>query len=333
MRNALARLFNHIWYGRSILGYLLLPLALIYQVITAIRQIAYQQGWLDIHFFDVPVIIVGNITVGGTGKTPLVIWLVEYLRSQGYKPGIIMRGYGGRDSRFVQQVRPDSDPETVGDEAIIHAYRCNCPVSVDRDRVQAARSLLEHTDCDIIISDDGLQHYALGRDIEIAVIDGVRRLGNKFYLPAGPLRESTARLQGVDFIVTHGVPDRGEYSMNLHGDMARNLYDEDMSRGLDYFSKKNVHAVSAIGNPQRFFTHLTKHGLDFTEHSYVDHYKFKERDLEFGEDVEILMTEKDAVKCRRFAKPNFWYIPVEARLNENFGPNLLQLIEKRLSDG
>ena len=333
MRNWLATLFNKIWYGRSFLSYLLLPLSWLYALIVNIRQVAYQQGIFKIQFVDVPVIIVGNITVGGTGKTPLVIWLIKFLRENGYKPGIVIRVYGGRDSRFTQQVRPDSDPATVGDEAIMHAQRCNCPISVNRDRVEAARSLLEHTDCDIIISDDGLQHYALGRDVEIAVIDGIRRLGNRRYLPAGPLRESEKRLDGVDFIVTQGVPARGEYSMSLHGKMARNLYDEKISRGLDSFVGKNIHAVTAIGNPAKFFTHLKTSGLTFKEHEFVDHYVFRESDLDFGEDAEILMTEKDAVKCRRFARTNYWYVPVEAKLNENFGPRLLELLKKRTPNG
>jgi tetraacyldisaccharide 4'-kinase len=276
----------------------------------------------------VPVIVVGNITVGGSGKTPLVIWLVDFLRKAGYKPAIISRGYRGKASSWPQQVRPDSDPVVVGDEAVLLARRCDCPIAVGPDRSASVEALLQHTDCNIIISDDGLQHYALERDIEIAVVDAVRRYGNGCLLPSGPLREPIERLEDVDFIVSNGIAGHGEYAMSLGLNTACNLATGETCE-LNNFIDTTVHAVAGIGNPKRFFNALRQQGLKLREHAFADHHHFEAGDLEFDNTAPVLMTEKDAVKCKRFAHSQYWYVPVEAELNKHFGPRLLAALEKK----
>ncbi|MGB5718018.1 MAG: tetraacyldisaccharide 4'-kinase, partial [Gammaproteobacteria bacterium] len=216
---------DYYWYTRTPWLVVLTPLSLVYRVIVSLRRAAYKIDLLRSTRVPVPVIVVGNITVGGTGKTPLVVWLAEYLRGKGYKPGIISRGYGGTASNWPQQVRPDSDPGAVGDEAVLLAAKTGCPMSVAPDRVAAARALVEHGECDILLSDDGLQHYALQRDIEIAVVDGVRRFGSGFMIPAGPLREPVSRLQAVDLVVVNGLGGDGEHPMSLTQGDAHNLLD------------------------------------------------------------------------------------------------------------
>lgn len=332
IKRLLNNLFNKIWYSRNWTRYPLLPLSWLFRLIVANRKRAYDRGWKERHDFSIPIIVIGNITVGGSGKTPLVIWMVDFLRKAGYRPGIISRGYGGKAKNWPQQVRPDSDPNTVGDEAVLLAQRCGCPIAVGPDRSASIEALLQHTDCNIIVSDDGLQHYELARDIEIAVIDGMRRFGNGCMLPAGPLREPVERLDEVDFVVTNGFAQRGEYAMRFKEMFPRNL-ESDESRSLERFAGSTVHAVAGIGNPSRFFSDLRQHGVNLTEHAFPDHYRFRQRDLEFNDTAPVLMTEKDAVKCRRFTAGHYWYIPIEAELNKHFGPRLLALLKKRESNG
>lgn len=279
---------------------------------------------------EVPVIIVGNITAGGSGKTPLVTALISLLKEKGYKPGIISRGYGGKASVWPQQVRPDSDPVMVGDEPVLLARNCQVPMAVGPDRVAAARALLDHNDVDVIVSDDGMQHYALGRDIEIAVIDGIRRLGNGFFLPAGPLREPKTRLDEVDFIIANGLAGRMEYSMQLTGVEFVNLSSGE-TKSIDEFIGKEVHAAAGIGNPDRFFTYLEKMDLHIHPHPFPDHYAFKVSDLDFGDNLPVVMTEKDAVKCKRFSKENYWYMPVTAKLDERMVQRLLMELDKKIN--
>ncbi len=333
MKALLARRLNGWWYGNTALVWPLVPLSWLFRGAVFVRRKAYEWGARKIGWMPVPVIVVGNITVGGSGKTPLVIWLADYLSRAGYSPGVVSRGYGGRARNWPQQVRADSDPVSVGDEAVVLARRCNCPVAVGPDRGAAARALLAHTECNVIIADDGLQHYALGRDIELAVLDGVRRLGNRHFLPAGPLREHPRRLEEVDFIVTNGLAGRGEYGMRLHAGVARNLSDESVVRGIEAFRGRPLHAVAGIGNPDRFFEELRKHGLEFQAHAFPDHHQYRAEDVEFSDNADVLMTEKDAVKCRRFAQRRHWYVPVDAELNEYFGPRLLATLQNRSSDG
>lgn len=315
------------WYRKnSILGYSLSPLAYIYEAITIARKQVYQRGIKTITRFPVPVIVVGNVTVGGTGKTPFVAWLVDWLKSQGKNPGLVSRGYGGKAPIWPQTVLKNSDPRWVGDEPVMLVRQTQCPMIVGPDRVAAVKQLLENYDCDVIISDDGLQHYALGRDIEIAVMDGSRRCGNGFCLPAGPLRESKQRLRTVNFVVTNGVPEANEYAMQyLPGDISPV---NSAKQALDptIFSKKTVHAVAGIGHPQRFFDLLKKLGIQYIPHEFPDHYCYKPSDLDFGEDTLVIMTEKDAVKCRRFADERHWYLPITAAMDDSFKAALASVI-------
>lgn len=319
---------EHYWQQHNALSAALLPLSWVFCFTAALRRAAYRAEWFKTHRLSVPVIIVGNITVGGTGKTPLVIRLVEFLRAQGYRPGVVSRGYGG-NARLPRIVAPESDTHEAGDEAVLLARRCACPVMIGKDRVAVARALTAQ--CDVIVSDDGLQHYGLGRDIEIAVVDGVRRFGNGLCLPAGPLREPVARLKKVDIVVINGAAaGPGEFSMRLEPRDLRNLREE-TSAPPDAFKTGVVHAVAAIGHPQRFFDTLRAQGYSIIEHAFPDHHPFAPTDLDFSDGRPVLMTEKDAVKCKPFAKPNYWYLQVEARLDSAFDARLMQLLKGRIS--
>lgn len=313
-------------YGYSLNGVALLlwPVSLLFGLVVRTRRLLYQQGLLKTHGPGAPIIVVGNISVGGTGKTPLVARLVELLREAGYRPGIVSRGYGGQSTEWPCAVAADSDPALVGDEPVLLARRCQCPIVVGPDRVAAARKLFDTGDCNVIISDDGLQHYRLRRDIEIAVFDGFRRWGNGACLPAGPLREPPSRLREVDFIVGNGAARRGEYLMLLHGEIAINLQDPCISATLTNFQQSSVHAVAGIGDPWRFFNHLRQARLRLIEHPFPDHHRFKAEDLQFHEDLPVLMTEKDAIKCRVIAPENGWYVPVWAQLDSEFEEQLLK---------
>ncbi|MDJ0740846.1 MAG: tetraacyldisaccharide 4'-kinase [Gammaproteobacteria bacterium] len=317
---------GRIWSSLNPVSLLLLPLSLAFGAVTALRRVLYRSGVLRVQQFDVPIVIVGNITVGGTGKTPLVIWLADYLRQRGFRPGIVSRGYGGRASQWPQQVRPDSDPSVVGDEAVMLASRTGCPMCVGPDRPEAIRALLAHTDADIVISDDGLQHYAMGRDLEIAVIDGDRRLGNGLLLPAGPLREPRSRLARVDLVVVNGQGGRGEFSMKLFQPTVRGLHDGRVVE-IDDFAGREIHAVAGIGNPQRFFALLQRVGLRVVEHPFADHHAYRDEDLAFSPALPILMTEKDAVKCRRLACKDCWVVHVDAQPDTGFVHRLNQALK------
>jgi len=332
MRALLTRFFNHVWYGNAWQCMLFLPVSWLYKQLVQMRRFLYRNHIIKSRAFDVPVIVIGNITAGGSGKTPLVIWVVDVLRSAGYRPAIISRGYRGKASTWPQQVRVDSDPTVVGDEAVLLAQRCKCPIAAGPDRCASIDALLEHTDCNIIIADDGMQHYAMQRDIEIAVVDGVRRFGNHRMLPAGPLREPVSRLDEVDFIVSNGVAGRGEYSMLVKGLVAHNITSGQVV-GLERFSGKTVHAVCGIGNPERFFSSLKQFGINIIEHAFPDHHNYDMNEISYSDDIPVLMTEKDAVKCQRFTLQNSWVVPVEADLNKHFAPRLLALLEKRKRNG
>lgn len=306
---------------------LLWPLSLIFGSVAAVRRLAYRAGGLRTHRVGVPVVVIGNITVGGSGKTPLLIWAARHLQRLGYHPGVISRGYGGKASNWPQQVRPDSDTEVVGDEAVLIARWTGCPVAVGPDRVTAACALLKHHRCDVLLSDDGLQHYSLGRDLEIAVIDGARRLGNGMLLPAGPLREGAWRLREVDMVVVNGQGMTGEFSSRLRTRDAVNLVTGERC-AVRSFRATPVHAVAGIGNPTRFFDMLEHMGLTVMPHPFPDHYVFAPADLEFGDTAPVLMTEKDAVKCERFAVPNFWSVPVEAQPEAEFVQQFTRAVEE-----
>jgi len=330
MKKSLTRWFVDAWYQEMYISTWFVPLSLLYVDVIKFRRFLYRLGVLKSTRLPVPVIIVGNITVGGTGKTPLVIWLVELLQQQGYKPGVITRGYGGTANKVPQEVSADSDAAMVGDEAVLLARRCACPVTVGVNRVAAARHLLARHACDVIISDDGLQHYALQRDIEIAVIDGQRRFGNGYCLPAGPLREPAERLRQVDLVVANGATELldGEYGMQCQGDELVNLATGER-QPLTGFNNVACHAVAAIGNPARFFALLKAAGVECTAHAFPDHHAFTAADLQFKDDKPVLMTEKDAVKCLGFAQTNYWYLPIRAVLPEAFSQQILKLLTEK----
>ncbi|MED5509832.1 MAG: tetraacyldisaccharide 4'-kinase [Pseudomonadota bacterium] len=316
------------WYRPHPVRWLLLPLSLLYRLISAARRSAYQRGWLTRHKMRVPVIVVGNISVGGTGKTPFVLWLCDQLKQAGYTPGIISRGYGGKAKQYPLDVRCDTATGEAGDEPVLIARRSGCPVVVDPNRSAAAVHLLSQQACDVIISDDGLQHYALERDIEICLVDSERRFGNKLCLPAGPLREPIARLQSVDFVVYHGEAASQRYQMQLEARRWHNLAEPEKQLPLTAFHEQEVHAVAGIGHPQRFFDLLCEQGIIVHPHAFDDHHDFHAADLDFADELPVLMTEKDAVKCQAFARPNHWYLPVTARIDDS----LAQAILNKLKD-
>lgn len=323
------------WYHITPLHLLLLPLSLLFYLLTTFRRALFHLGALTSVKLPVPVIIVGNITVGGTGKTPLTLWLAEQLLANGWHPGIISRGFGGSGNK-AQEVLHGSDPAKVGDEPVLMAQRKLCPVWIGRDRPAAALALLAvHPECDVIISDDGLQHYRLQRDIEIAVVDGLRRFGNGYLLPAGPLRETQSRLRKVDVIVTNGgagvldggsMATRKEYSMQLEGMHFYNLLNPAITAAAADFQGKNVHAMAGIGHPERFFLHLNKLGISSKNHPYPDHHHYSAADLAYHDANALLMTEKDAVKCTEFADEKCWALRVDAHIDSGLTQLILEKI-------
>lgn len=319
---------DYYWYQQSRWLILLWPFSLLFCLLVLLRRRLYHMGLLASYRMPVPVIIVGNITVGGSGKTPMVLWLAEYLKTQGYRPGLVSRGYGGQADSWPQAVTADSDPALVGDEAVLLAKRSGCPMTVGPDRVAAAERLLAENRVDVIISDDGMQHYRLQRDLEIAVIDGQRRLANGYCLPAGPLREPATRLDGVDFIVSTGHAAEGEWLLTLLGEEAVALQGGER-QPLASFSSSAVHAVAGIGNPQRFFDYLQRKGLSVTPHPYPDHHPFSRGELDYDSSAPVLMTEKDAVKYFKYAGAQHWFVPVTASLPHEFGNRVLAALEKK----
>lgn len=306
-----------------------MPLAWLFCVLVTVRRKLYHVGIIRTQKLSVPVVIVGNICVGGSGKTPLVIWIVERLKKAGFAPGIVSRGYGGKAKIWPQKVRPDGDPETVGDEPVLLARRCKCPMAVGPDRVAAAQELIQHEHCDILVSDDGLQHYRLGRDVEIAVVDGIRRNGNGRCLPAGPLREPSKRLHSVDFVVTNGIAGHGEIAMTVSGDRAVSLANPDQHCPLLDFKGRQVYAVAGIGNPCRFHELLARNGINYIEQSFPDHHRFQAQDFLNLDPLPILMTEKDAVKCSRLGLEHAWFVPVQSSLKEGFEQQLLEAVQSK----
>ena len=317
------------WQRVTLTAVLLYPISLVFRTVTAVRRAAYAGGMLASHRMRVPVIVVGNITVGGTGKTPLVLWLASFLAQRGRCPGIVSRGHGSNASE-PREVRPGADPAHVGDEPLLLAQRGGCPVWIGRNRAATAQALLNaHPHVDVRLSDDGLQHYALARDFEIAVIDGARGFGNGLLLPAGPLREPVARLSTVDAVVVQGaerpagVPHTA-LGMQLEGAELYNLLNPQHVVEAAYFRGLRVHAIAGIGNPARFFAHLQALGVDFEAHAFPDHHAYAARDLDFPGAHAVLMTEKDAVKCARFASEIHWALRVDAVPDARLGARVLE---------
>ncbi|HTP95432.1 MAG TPA: tetraacyldisaccharide 4'-kinase [Burkholderiales bacterium] len=314
------------WYAHESPPPALRIASALFHALSALRRFCYRVRLLPTIVLQVPVIVVGNISVGGTGKTPLTLWLAQLLRANRLRPGIVCRSYGGTLHK-PHAVAETGDPLLSGDEAVLLAARSRCPVWAAADRVAAARALLEANPlCDILICDDGLQHYRLGRDLEIAVIDAARGFGNGFVLPAGPLREPPSRLAGVDAIVVNRAqaspplpacaPGTPTFDMRLTGEVFLNVADPNRSVLAPHFNGKTLHAVAGIGNPERFFELLRALELEFTAHAFPDHHRYVARDFDFGACDAILMTEKDAVKCTRFGDDRLWALPVEAIVDD-----------------
>lgn len=307
---------QRIWYGGAAVPWWLSALTPVYRALRGAHQLPYRLGWRRAQVLGVPVIVVGNLTVGGSGKTPLVIALASALRRHGWRPGVVSRGYGGR-ARVPMLLDAHPDPALVGDEPALIRRRAGVPVAIGRDRVAAARRLLAEG-VDVVIADDGLQNPSLARDVEICVIDGDRRFGNGRLLPAGPLREPLTRLATLPLRVCNGgQPQAGETPMALQGEQAVNLVDG-ASRPLAGFAGTPVHAVAGIGHPERFFGALRARGIEVLAHAFADHHAYRPEDLAFGDERPVLMTEKDAIKCEAFASGRCWRVPVDACLPPAF---------------
>jgi tetraacyldisaccharide 4'-kinase len=320
-----------VWQKRGLAAWLLLPAAALFAVLVATRRFAYRAGWLRSIRISVPVVVVGNIAAGGSGKTPVVLALVQRLAARGRRPGIVSRGYGGGVAG-VHEVRDGDTAELVGDEPLLLKARAGCPVFVGRDRVAAARALLAaYPDCDVIVTDDGLQHYRLARDVEIAVIDR-RLLANHWLQPAGPCREPLSRLARVDAlvkngdgeVVVHGVPT---FDMRLRGERFVRLDSAETRTPLD-FAGQRLHAVAGIGVPQRFFAHLAALGLKCETHAFPDHHRYVAEDLAFAGDA-VLATEKDAVKLRQLSPLPVWVLPVDAQIEPDLATFVMEKLDGR----
>ncbi len=318
------------WYRKTPTTLLLLPVSWIYCLLMALRRYLYRVGIFSAVRLSVPVIVVGNITVGGSGKTPFVIWLADYLQQRGMRPGIVLRGYGGSAVDWPHVVTPLFDTDVVGDEAVMLARQSHCPVAADPDRVRGAELLVQKYQCDVIVSDDGLQHLRLARDIEIAVIDGNRRFGNGYCLPAGPLREPVSRLRDVSLCITNGVAPPGELAMTLAETGLYRVNAPDIHGSIELFAGKTVHALAGIGHPERFFSHLRKLGLKVIEHPFPDHYRFRPADIRFSGNLPVIMTQKDAVKCERFAGDDYWYLAIEARPDARVGDEIWRRLKEKM---
>lgn len=336
MRNLLDQWLQRVWYEGGGAYWLLLPLSGIYWLLITLRRCLYRFGILSPQDVGVPVIVVGNLTAGGTGKTPTTVWLAKALKERGFQPGIVSRGYGGSQSSSPMRVDAASDPAVVGDEPVVLARRSGCHVAVAEQRVRGAAMLIEDG-ADLIIADDGLQHLRLARSYEICVVDGSRWLGNRLVLPAGPLRETPSRLSQVDQILVNGQHrETGQTTteqnaiefMLVASDVCR--LNGSLLRPIERFAGTTVHAVAAIGNPRRFFDMLRAYDIQVIEHMFVDHARLNIDMLSFNDDFDILMTEKDAVKLGTRVSDRFWYVPVELQMDSALAGPWLEQIESRM---
>jgi tetraacyldisaccharide 4'-kinase len=315
---------ERIWYRPNLVSRLLLPFSWLFGSIARRRRGNYLAAVANDTIWrpPAPVIVVGNINVGGTGKTPVVVALVEYLQRLGYQPGVVSRGYGGKPPHLPLAVSAQTPAAQCGDEPLLVHLRTGCPVVIDPDRPRAVQHLLQHAQCNVIVSDDGLQHYALFRDIELAVVDGERGLGNGHYLPAGPLREAPARLAELDAVLINGsghlheAPGAFNFSLQPQRFIQVQTGEEQL---LTQFDRGDpVHALAGIGNPTRFFASLQGMGFTPITHVFADHHAYSAVDIDFGDDKIVIMTEKDAVKCRGLADERHWYLAVDALLPDEF---------------
>lgn len=324
---------DRLWYGSKRPLWLLWPLAWLYRFVAERHKRKSIAALLSTAPLPSPVVVVGNITAGGTGKSPLTAWLVDALRSEGWHPVILTRGYGGKAEHYPLRVDKDTSPEVAGDEPVMLALMTGCPVVVDPQRFRGATWATEQQLGDILVCDDGLQHYQLPRQLEIVVFDGERGIGNGAPIPVGPMREPVSRLATVDFVVFNGEPKRplpgvhpNTYVMSLEPQVLRHLNSGE-TRELGWLSGKQVRAIAGIGNPSRFFNTLNILGARVQEEYYPDHYQFRQNDLEVGEGQILVMTAKDAVKCQTFAHDRCWVLDVTASVPNSFREALLLAVK------
>ena len=315
-----------LWYTKNFSSLLLLPLSWLFQIVVFVRRAYYKAIRSNQHLEDVYSIVVGNITVGGSGKTPFVAYLAQKCKQSNFKVGIISRGYK-RDDKILIEVLEDSLVEDVGDEALMLKQQTSCPVAVSADRYEAASYLHDKYKLDVIISDDGLQHHKLPRDFEIVIVDGVREFGNGRCLPAGPLREPVSRLASVDLVISNGENPAYECQYISKITKTVSLVDKTTTKNVSSFVGSKVHVLAGIGYPERFFTLLRSTGIEVITHPFQDHHHFTRQDLEFNDDLAILMTEKDAVKCKQFKKENTWYVPMSIVPNTKLENRISNLLE------
>lgn len=305
-----------IWSGESPLWRLLLPLSWLYGLVSGSIRLCYRLGLKQTWRAPVPVVVVGNLTAGGNGKTPVVIWLVEQLQQRGIRVGVVSRGYGGKAPSYPLLLTHETTTAEAGDEPVLISQRTGAPVAVSPNRCDAVKAILAHHDVQIIVTDDGLQHYRLARDVEIVVVDGVRRFGNGWWLPAGPMRERAGRLKSVDAVIVNGgVAEPGEIPMHLEPGLAVNLR---TGERCNVAQLRNIVAMAGIGHPPRFFATLSACGAHPQKCvALADHQSLSYGDVNalLIEGQTLVMTEKDAVKCRSFADDNWWYLPVDAQLS------------------
>lgn len=325
-------MIDKLWFGRHPLYFLLWPLlwplSRLFYLISSRRRQAFLSGKKARYRAPVPVLVVGNITAGGNGKTPVVVWLVELLQRQGYRPGVVSRGYGGKAAQYPLLVTAQTSPAECGDEPKLIYQRTGAPVAVDPIRAHAVQALLSQG-VDLIVTDDGLQHYALERDIEFAVVDGARRFGNQQLLPLGPLREPVERLQQVDFVINNGgEPVMGELAMTLKPNLAVNVISGER---IEVAALSRLVAWAGIGHPARFFNTLQQLGASpILTHAFADHQAFDATTLRklSSQGKNVIMTEKDAVKCTAFAEKNWWYLPVSAEISPSDQQRILDKIKE-----
>lgn len=317
------------WQKPNVLTALLLPLSCLYGLIFALRTQFYRWGLCKRYRAPVPVIVVGNITVGGTGKTPMVIYLVELLRAHGYSPGVISRGYSGTSESYPLSVTATTAVELSGDEAALIVKRTGVAMVVGPNRAESIQQLIKESDVDVIISDDGLQHLSMQRDVEICMLDNTQAGRNPYLLPAGPYRQLKSSLGNIDLLVEHNsdlkqAADDKTYALHLQAGDPQSLK---LSEGIEWPKGSTVHAVAGIGNPDRFFNTCRSLGLTIIEHVYADHHHYSAQDIQFDDDLPVIMTEKDAVKCHAIANQQHWYLPVDAKLDTNFDKQLIKLLK------
>ncbi len=322
--------FQQIWQNRNLTAYGLWPVSLLYQAVVELRRLGYVTGLLGTEHFTQPILVFGNLTVGGSGKTPLTIWAANHLKEAGFSPGIISRGYGRRHPEQTRVVDATCTAEEVGDEPLVIWHATQLPVAVARRRADAIRILMKQCDCNIYLSDDGLQHLSLATDLKVLLIDGQERFGNGFCLPAGPLRERASRASAFDLTIVNGKGQANEYTMQCDLADVVNLYDSTRVTQLNTFINKPVFAFAGTRHPDRFFAMLKSHGIESENLAFPDHHEFTVHDFDLvtGSEKIVLMTEKDAVKCAEFAKPDWWYVKLEAKPETNFQNAFTEMVTR-----